>query len=123
MQIISTVLRVSIISLMLISSIVSIALDEPIREIRDTGEEQGIKWEMIGISFSLIGFAAGYAPMIPSFNSMLISKKNANRIQLFVNLTLTGLMMLLGIVVSLALAGTDPPSMCTLAWSGYDAGI
>ena len=63
---------------MLISSIISIALDVPIREIRDTGENEGVRWEMIGISFSLIGFAAGYCPVVPSLNSMLLSKKSAN---------------------------------------------
>ena len=65
---------------MLISSIISIALDVPIREIRETDEDEGVKWEMIGISFSLIGFAAGYAPVIPNLNSLLINKKNANLI-------------------------------------------
>ena len=42
---------------------------------------------------------------------------------MFINLAITCSVLLLGIVVAIALEGTNAPSMSNLAWSGYDAGL
>ena len=42
---------------------------------------------------------------------------------MFANMAITFAVLLLGVVVAVALEGTNAPSMSNLAWSGYNAGL
>ena len=72
---------------------------------------------------SIIGFASTYGILLAPLNSMLINKADALKVQVFTNLVITGSVLLLGIIVAIALEGTNAPSMSSLAWSGYNAGV
>jgi hypothetical protein len=72
---------------------------------------------------SIIGFAASYAIVIPGLTALLKHKSHAIGIQFWANIAITILVLVLGITVSYALLGAHAPSMTTIAWEGYSAGM
>ena len=81
-------------------------------------------WYRLGVALPIIGFAAGYSITIPQLTSNLIDKKrDALRAQFWSNVLIFMIVLLFGLIASYALLGTNSPSMTTLSWIDYDAGI
>jgi hypothetical protein len=112
-----------IIGLMFVTAIISLGMGSPLMEDDPTVPDPEFTLVKTGINMSIIAFAASYSIVIPGLTALLKNKQGAMRIQVAANLAITGLVLLLGIFVSLALAGSDAPSQTTLAWDGYKAGM
>jgi amino acid permease len=89
----STVLRLLIVSLMFVTALAAILMDEPLREPRDSPGELEFEWSKLGNAVSIIGFASGYSIMVPPLTSMLKNKSHAIRIQVWVNIAITSLLL------------------------------
>lgn len=76
-QAISTVLRFSIIGLMIVTAVISLAMDEPLREVVDPDEQPNFTFDRMGINLSIIGFAASYSILIPGVICFMKDKSPA----------------------------------------------
>jgi hypothetical protein len=119
----STILRIAIISLMFFTSLFIAIDDEKLGTVTDEDFWPEFDLQRAGVCLSIVGFAGSYSLIIPSVTSMMTDKTQAVRIQVFSNITISGMVLALGIVASYVLIGTNAPSQTSLAWAGYDAGF
>ncbi|MEE4247890.1 MAG: hypothetical protein V2I33_21040 [Kangiellaceae bacterium] len=96
---------------MFLTALAAIMMDEPLREASGSMEgELEFAWSKLGNAVSIIGFASGYSIMVPPLTSLMTNKSAAIRMQLYVNFAISAIVLVLGVVVSYALIGTDAPS-------------
>jgi hypothetical protein len=110
MQAISTVARFLIIGLMFITALISILTDSPLRPVIEDASMPAFSLRGMGVSISIIGFAAGYNIVVPSLVTLMEDKKGALAAQFWANVVITIFLLCVGIVVGYALLGTAAPS-------------
>jgi amino acid permease len=83
------------------------------------GEDPEMSMQNMGIALSIFCFATGYQIVLPSVIPVM---KHRHQSLMLVGVNNTVVMVvniIFGVLVSLALMGTDVPSLSTLAWAGY----
>ncbi len=123
-QMIFTVTRISILSLIFGTSLYSIIFDVPLNSSLKHQDEVPFSWSTLFMCIPMIKFTIGFQNVIPSALQHLKNKKT-NAALTIVGASIVGglLVLILGVVTGTALNGYNTPTLSTLAWRGYDAGI
>lgn len=123
-QMIFTVTRISILCLIFGTSLYSIISGVPLNSSLQHQDEIPFSWSTLFMCIPMIKFTIGFQNIIPSALQNLKNKK-ANAALTIVWASVTGglLVLILGLVTGSALSGYHTPTLSTLAWRGYDAGI
>lgn len=123
-QMIFTVARILTLCLMFGTSIYSLISGVPISSSLKPQEEAPFSWSTLFQCIPMVTFATGFMNVIASSLQFMKKKKaNTNRIITWASVTGSMLVLILGLVAGSALRGYNTPTLSTLAWRGYDAGI
>jgi hypothetical protein len=123
-QMIFTVARITILSLMFATSIYALVSGNPLNSNLPKKPDPEVTIAMFCFCLPLLRFATGFQNAIPSTIQFLENKeRNIHRAIWFASLSLVAVCIMLGTVTGMALSGYDADQLSTLAWRGYNAGI
>jgi len=120
----STFARIFILLVMLITSLAALFMDEPLNPSLPKDEVPELSFQNIAMGVPLLKFATGFQSILASVTKEMKNKTTTS----YLSIVLTSAVIFvfcgsLGVVTGSALEGYQAPSLSTLAWSGYSAGI
>jgi amino acid permease len=106
------------------TSIYSLASDVPLNSKLEHWDEVPFSLSILFLCIPMIKFTIGFQNIIPSALQYMRNKKvNSNLVIISASVVGTILIMVLGLATGSALKNYKIPTLSTLAWRGYDAGI